>query len=322
MTQASAANPDAMRGVARLAIAVAAGLLALKSVAWALSGSTSMLASLTDSGLDLLASSVNALAIHHALAPPDREHRFGHGKLESLAGLGQAILVGVSATVVGRASVLRTLEPKEVTQGSLAVATMVVSIVATVWLVRRQRAVAQASGSLAVAADALHYAGDVAMNGAVLVGIVAATQFGWTRVDGAVGLGVALWILRSAWQIGHESVQALLDAEADEATRSAIVRTVCQDGRVRGVHDLRTRRVGSTIHATLHLEVDGASSLRAAHRVAVAAETLLAAAFPQGVFHIHVDPDDHDAEDPFGDGDVVAAAAAESNGEAPRTGEP
>jgi len=105
--------------------------------------------------------------------------------------------------------------------------------------------------------------------------------------------------------------QALLDAETDEPTRAEIVRTVCQDPRVRGVHDLRTRRVGSTIHATLHLEVDGGSSLRAAHRVAVAAENGLAKSFPQGVFHIHVDPDDHDAEDPFGDGDAMAAVVAE-----------
>ncbi len=311
MNQPAPSNSDAMRGVARLAIAVAAGLLALKAVAFAMSGSASMLASLTDSGLDLLASSLNALAIHHALAPPDREHRFGHGKLESLAGLGQAALVATSASLVGHAAFLRILEPVEVRQGGLAVATMILSIVATVWLVRKQRAVAASSRSLAVAADALHYAGDVAMNAAVLLGIVAATQLGWTRVDGIVGFAVALWILRSAWEIGHESIQALLDAEADEPTRAAIVRAVCQDPRVRGVHDLRTRRVGSTIHATLHLEVDGGSSLRAAHRVAVAAETLLAEAFPQGVFHIHVDPDDHDAEDPFGDGDVVASAVAE-----------
>jgi len=311
MTAPAASSPDAMRGVARLAIAVAAGLLALKAVAYALSGSASMLASLTDSGLDLLASSLNALAIHHALAPPDREHRFGHGKLESLAGLGQAVLVAISASLVGLASFGRILEPIEVRQGGLAVATMILSIVTTIWLVRRQRAVAASTRSLAVAADALHYAGDVAMNAAVLVGIVASTQLGWTRVDGFVGFAVALWILRSAWGIGHESVQALLDAEADEPTRAAIVRSVCQDPRVRGVHDLRTRRVGSTIHATLHLEVDGRASLRAAHRVAVAAEASLVEAFPQGVFHIHVDPDDDDAEDPFGDGDVVASAVAE-----------
>ena len=312
MTQPDTSASASMRGVARLAIAVAAGLIALKALAYALGGSASMLASLTDSGLDLLASSLNAVAIHLALAPPDREHRFGHGKLESLAGLGQAALVSTSSVFVAYTSVLRVIEPRPVTQGALSIATMVVSIVATVFLVRRQRAVAASSRSPAVAADAMHYASDIAMNVAVLIGIFAATQLGWTRVDGVVGFGVALWILRSAWEIGHESIQALLDAETDEPTRAAIVRAVCQDARVRGVHDLRTRRVGSTIHSTLHLEVDGASSLRAAHRIAVAAESALAVAFPQGVFHIHVDPDDHDAEDPFGDGDVVAAVVADT----------
>jgi ferrous-iron efflux pump FieF len=302
---------DAMRRTARIAVVVALSLVIAKLTAWWLSKSTALLASLTDSCLDLLASSLNAWAIQHALEPPDREHRFGHGKLESLAGLGQSVFVGVAAISVGYSAGLAVWSPEPLQRGPVAIAVMLLSIGATLWLVRLQRQTAELSGSVAIEADALHYVGDIAQNSAVLLGIGAATWLDWTWVDGAVGFAVALWILRSAVEIGRQSVDDLLDAELEDDTRAELAAIIAADPQVRGVHDLRTRRSGPSVLATVHIAVDAELTVRRAHRVAARVEHALLRRWPAGHFVLHVDPDDHEAEDPFGDleGDDAVAQA-------------
>lgn len=294
-------HAEAMRRTSRIAILVALTLVAAKALVWLRAPSASLLASAADSCLDVLASGLNAWAIQHALEPPDRQHRYGHGKLESLAGLGQAVFVAVAAGLVAWRSVLAILEPAPLEQGGAAIAVMIFSIALTLWLVALQRRTAAMSGSRALAADALHYTGDLAQNAAVLLGIGAATYLDWLWVDGAVGAAVSLWILRSAWEVGAQSVQDLLDAEADDETRAALIAIIAADPGVSGLHDLRTRRSGPTVHATVHIEVDAAVSLRKAHRIAARVEQALLAEHPAGHFVLHVDPDDHEVEDPFGD---------------------
>ena len=93
----------------------------------------------------------------------------------------------------------------------------------------------------------------------------------------------------------------MLDTEIDDEERSRIIAVVSADRRILGVHDLRTRRSGPFLFATMHLEVDGTLSLRAAHPIVANAERALRKAFPSGHFMLHIDPDDHEAEDPFGD---------------------
>jgi ferrous-iron efflux pump FieF len=307
---AEAVGADAMRQTSRAAVVVALALIAMKAAAWWLTGSVGVLASLADSGLDLLASSINVWAIHHALEPPDREHRFGHGKLESLAGLAQALLVASSALFVLVQGAGRVVAPVAVEHGTVAVAVMIVSIAATLWLVRLQRRTIEASASVAIAADALHYEGDIAMNLGVLVGIGGAVLLDLAWLDGVVAVLVALWIVKSAWEIGATALEGLLDAEIEDSSRAAIIEVAGADPRVTGVHDLRTRRSGPFLYASLHIEVDGNLSLRAAHRIVADVERALRRAFPAGHFLLHVDPDDHEPEDPFGDIAAQAAGAA------------
>lgn len=273
------------------AVAVALALIALKGWAFAATGSVAMMGSLIDSGLDLLASAINLYAIRQAQVPPDHEHRYGHGKAEALAGLGQAAFIGGSAVFLALESIQRLLRPEPVTQGWTGIAVMAVSIVLTGALVWYQRRVARRTGSLAVSADSLHYASDLAMNAAVIValGITAVTGAAWA--DALFGLAIAALIGWGAAAILRASGDQLMDREVSDEMRADIRRIACAHPEVRGVHDLRTRASGARMFAQVHLELDPGMPLMRAHEISDAVEAALAKAYPALEVIIHQDPE-------------------------------
>ncbi|RME86708.1 MAG: cation diffusion facilitator family transporter, partial [Zetaproteobacteria bacterium] len=153
-------------------------LILAKAVAWWLTESLSLLGSLMDSALDLLASLVNLLAVRHALAPADREHRFGHGKAEALAALAQSTFVAGSAVFLVLEAAARIAHPQPVARPMIGIAVMVFSIVLTLLLVVFQSWVVRRTGSAAVRADRLHYKSDLLMNTGVIAA-VALAHWGW-----------------------------------------------------------------------------------------------------------------------------------------------
>ena len=186
------------RRVTTLSVIVAAVLIAIKFAAWSVSGSVALLASLADSGLDLVASLVTFFAVRYAVAPPDAEHRFGHGKAEAFASLTQAGLVFASGALVGEEAIRHLIEPKPVQAEGWAMAVMAVSIVLTSGLMYAQTQVLRRTGSIAVSGDRAHYAADLASNLIAFVGIGAVALTGLTRIDAAAGLLVALWLVWGA----------------------------------------------------------------------------------------------------------------------------
>ena len=281
-------------GLMRLAtyasVATALLLLLAKLLAWFVSDSVSMLATLVDSGLDLLASLVNLLAVHHALQPADREHRFGHGKAESLAGLGQAMFIAGSAIVLLLQGLSRLLNPQPLEKGlELGVGVMLFSIVATLALVSFQRYVIKRSASTAIKADALHYKTDLLVNVSVIVALVLAF-YGWVHMDPLFAIGIALFILYSAWQIVREAIDLLMDHELPDEEREKIRHLIINHPQAIGFHDLRTRRSGTTVFVQLHLELDETLSLREAHAIADQLEHQVAALFDEAEVIIHEDP--------------------------------
>ena len=126
------------RGVTLLSVGVALVLVTIKAVAWLASGSVALLASMADSGLDLLASLATFFAVRYAAVPPDAEHRFGHGKAEAFASLVQAGLVFASAALIGQEAIRSLLAPEPLRQEGLALAVMVVSTVLTGGLIAAQ----------------------------------------------------------------------------------------------------------------------------------------------------------------------------------------
>ena len=287
------ARPDAQRAM-RLAsyasVAVAFILIVAKTSAWLATGSIAVLSSLIDSFLDALASIVTLIAIRHSLQPADREHRFGHGKVEALGALAQSAFIVGSAVLLLFEAGARSIDPQPIARGNIAIYVMLFSIALTFMLVLIQRWAIRNSGSVAISADSLHYIGDLLMNAAVIVAILLVTELGWTMADPIFGAGIAAYIIWSAYRIVRNSLDMLMDRELPDDEREKIRAIALNHGAVEFVHDLRTRQSGLTYFIQLHLEMDGDMKLHAAHEIADEVELSLLEAYPGSEIIIHQDP--------------------------------
>jgi ferrous-iron efflux pump FieF len=279
-----------MKRATYASLAVGTLLIAAKIVAWLLTGSVSVLSSLLDSLLDIAASIVNLFAVHHAVTPADREHRFGHGKAEPLAGLGQSAFIAGSAAFLSVEALRRVFNPVAVEHSMVGIGVMLFSIVVTIGLVRYQRGVVARTGSIAIGADELHYRGDIILNGSVILSLILSDTLGWRLVDPIFGVAIALWIIYSAWQIALRSLTQLMDREIPDEERARIRAIAQEHADVRAVHDLRTRAAGPTAFIQLHIEMDGEMSLTRAHEVSDEVEARILEAFPNAEVMIHQDP--------------------------------
>lgn len=270
-------------------VTTATVLIAGKLTAALLTGSISVLASLVDSMMDVAASIINLLAVHYSLQPPDRDHRFGHGKAEPLAGLAQAAFIAGSAVFLILHAVNRLLHPQPLNDALVGVGVLLFAIAATGALLAFQHYVIRRTQSTAIRADALHYATDLLTNTATILALGLA-MLGWPLADPVFAIGIALYIIYSAGHIGHEAIQLLMDHELPPEVHARIKEIVRAHSLVRGVHDVRTRRSGQTYFIQLHLMLDDRMPLVEAHRVADEVEAALVAAFPNADVLIHEDP--------------------------------
>ena len=234
---------------------------------------------------------INLIAIRHAVQPADREHRFGHGKAEPLAGLGQAAFVAGSAIFVLVQAGARLVQRQPISNEAIGIAVMVLSIVVTLGLVLFQRWVIQRTGSVAIGADALHYKSDLLVNLGVIGALLATTQLGWRLADPLFAIAVAIYILFSAWRIFYGSFNLLMDRELPETDRAtASGRSPAAHPSVINIHDLRTRSSGTQAFIQFHLELDGNLTLIDAHTIADTVMRDVERAFPNAEVLIHEDP--------------------------------
>lgn len=278
------------RRVTLLSVLTAAVLVAMKLAAWLASGSVALMASLADSGLDLVASLATFFAVRYAVVPPDAEHRFGHGKAEAFASLFQGGLVFASAALVGREAVVGLVHPRPLQQEGWALAVMVVSILLTAGLIAAQSRVLRRTGSVAVSGDRAHYASDLASNLAALLGIAASALLGMGGLDAAAALVVAAILLWGAIGVFRQAAGQLLDRELGAEARARIVQLITRDPRITGVHQLRTRAAGPFVHMQMHVDLDPELSLADAHEVLVDAEKRVLEDFPSADIIMHADP--------------------------------
>ncbi len=287
-------SPEAANRLRRRAtyasVAVDILLITAKFAAWLETGSVALLGSLIDSLLDLSASLVGLFAVRHALLPADREHRFGHGKAEPLAVLGQSAFIAGSALFLIAEAVRRMIRPAAVQNPPAGIAVMIFAIAVTVGLVLYQRHAVRHTGSLAVRADELHYRGDLIVNGSVILALLLDKSFSLPIFDPLFGAGIGLWIIYSAGRLTRLSLTQLMDRELSDEERAKI-RTIAQSHpEVTAVHDLKTRIAGPTVFIQIHLEMEGSLSLLRAHQIADAVEARLREAFPHAEIIIHQDP--------------------------------
>lgn len=293
--------PDAERHMRRATYAsvlVASILISAKLVAWSLTDSVAMLSTLVDSMLDGLASVVTLVAVRQSLTPPDREHRFGHGKAEALAAMAQAAFVAGSAIIVIFQAGTRLFNPVPLAATEVGIAVMLLSIALTLALVVYQRYVVRRSQSVAISADALHYSGDLLINMAVIASLLLTPLLNIPFLDPLTGAGIAAWLLYGAWRIVGNALNMLMDRELPEEERARIRAIAKKHESVASLHDLRTRRSGSDVFIQLHLEMDGNLPLRKAHAIADQVEADIQEAFAGAEVMIHQDPEGLEEEHP------------------------
>ncbi len=279
-----------MRRAAYASVGVSLFLVVIKTGAYFLSHSVAMLASLADSALDLFTAGLNVYAIHEALAPADKEHRFGHGKAEPLAGLAQGAFITASALFLVIQAVQRLINPQPIDHGLAALLVMLISIVMAIGLILYERRVIKRTGSLAVSADQTHYLGDLVTNIGVVIAILLATVLGWIEADPIIALFVAAVLAGSAWIVFRKSLDQLMDHELPDSDRERIIAIVRSHPQVRSLHDLRTRAAGLYTFIQVHIELDPDMPLAEAHTVSDEVEHELCAAFEKAEVIIHQDP--------------------------------
>lgn len=273
----------------RASVTVALLLILVKITAWLMTDSASMLASLTDSLLDSLASLFTFFAVRYAVQPADNEHRFGHGKAESLAALVQSALITGSALLLAIHSVQQWLQGTPVKQAEIGVYVSIFAIVLTLALVILQRIVIKKTGSQAITADALHFSSDLLLNTAVIVALIL-SAYGLLWADSVFAILIAIFLMQGAIRIGWDAFQSLMDRELPDDEKQLIVDTIKGIQGVHGIHGLKTRSAGPTRFVQCHIELDDHLNLRQAHDIADKAELAVANLFDFTDVIIHMDP--------------------------------
>ena len=280
-----------LRRAAAASLGVALFLALAKSGASLATGSLALLASLIDSLADVVASAITFVSVRISQRPPDHLHRFGHGKAEGLSALAQGGLVAGSAVFVVIDALGRLVRPEPVERPLLGVLVVALAIVLTLGLVAYQRRVVARTGSLAIAADSLHYRADLFTNLAVGLSLLLVWGPGWSWSDPLIAAGVAVWLVRHAYGIAKQAVDQLMDRELPEGRRAEIEAVVAGHPEVAGLHDLRTRMAGSRAFIEMHLELPRRMTVQDAHAVTERIEAELMAAFRDAEVMIHQEPE-------------------------------
>ena len=302
------------RRAAYASIAVASLLLAMKVYAVFSTGSTAMLGSLADTGLDLIASLATLLGVWIGAQPADANHRFGHGKAEALAAMFQVVLISLSALGIAFQAVAEFIGGGRPADAEAGVIVSAIAMAATFALLAYQRHVIRATGSLAITTDNVHYQSDLLLNLAVIAALALDHWLGLAGADAIFAFGIALWLGWGAWGASQAAIEQLMDHEWPLAKRERFLEVVAQHPELKGLHDLRTRTSGNRDFVQFHVWVDGRMTVTEAHRVMDEIEDKLLAAFPGIEILIHPDPEGHVDEPALGAHDLLAGGP---DGESP-----
>lgn len=280
-----------MRLASYASVAVATVLLFSKLYAWWETDSLAMLSSFTDSVFDVLMSLVNMFAVRYALKPADDDHRYGHTSIEDIAGLAQCAFIFAAMAMIVLQSIERLSSPHTVLENPiLGIGVSIVGMVLTTVLVLFQTYVTRRTKSLVIAADRLHYVGDILFNVGVLAAFVLSSYFSLLWADAAIAIAIALIVLWSNRSIGIRAFNNLMDREMPEDEKAAIMNMVTAIPEIRGQHKLKTRYSGTKAFIQLHVEIDATLNFRDAHAIIDQLEKAIIAHFPGADVIVHPDP--------------------------------
>ncbi|MDX9966082.1 MAG: cation diffusion facilitator family transporter [Sulfuricurvum sp.] len=274
-------------------------LVTFKLTVGIISGSVAVLASAIDSLLDMVVSTFNYYALHNAEKQPDEYFNFGRRKLEPLAAVVEGTVISLSALFILYEAISKLVQGSPIEHLDLSIGVMVVSIVVTAVLVIFLHFVAKKTGNMVIEADALHYKTDLFSNAAVLISLALIHFTDYTFIDPLLGIGIAVYMIYSAFPLIREGILMLLDAALDADSVEKIHTLLRNQHDISGYHDLRTRRSGSEIYMSVHIVFSISTSLYDAHKVGDRVELALKKLFPDANVHalIHLDPyDDSEGE--------------------------
>lgn len=282
-----------VRSAAFASIAVALFLLALKLWATWRTGSTAMLGSLADTALDLVASIATLVAVWIAAQPADQEHRFGHGKAESLSAIFQVMLIALSAAGIAFSAIMRLAQNSQTQAAGQGIAVSALAIIVTLGLLWWQRYVMARTSSVAIGADHVHYQSDLLLNVAVIAALVLDQYAQVPMADPLFGLAIAVWLAWGAWRAASEAVGNLMDREWPDEKRQRFVELAALHPELKNLHDLRTRTSGLRDFVQFHVDMPARMSVGEAHDIIERVETDLQNHFPEMELLIHIDPEGH-----------------------------
>jgi len=273
-------------------IAVAVMVMAIKYLAYWVTGSVALYSDALESTVNIVTAVAAMLAIRVSSAPADRQHPFGHHKAEYFSAVFEGVLIVVAALLVLEAAWGAIREPREITAPALGLAINLAAAAINAgwawWLISR----GGIWRSPALAADGWHLIGDVVTSVGVIAGLALAAVTGWLILDPLLAAAVAINILWSGFTIMRQSMSSLLD-EAASPEIQAKIRTaiLVAGGGALEAHDIRTRHAGRATFVEFHLVVPGAMTVEAAHEICDRIEAAIATSVPGSDAIIHVEPD-------------------------------
>lgn len=284
-------NERLMRAATYAAVTMASILLLAKLYAWWETDSLAMLSSFTDSAFDVLMSAINLFALRYALKPADDDHRFGHTAVEDIAGLAQCAFIAASMALILLQSVERLSNPTTTLPSpELGIGVSFLGMVLTTVLVAFQTYVTRRTGSLIVASDRLHYAGDILFNLGVIAAYGLSAYGGYTMADPVIAIIIALVVLWNTRPIAIRAFNNLMDREMPAEAHRRLEAIITGTEGVRGFHHLKTRYSGTKPFVQMHLDITADLHFRDVHEITDRLEHAIIAAFPGAEVIIHPDP--------------------------------
>ncbi len=285
------------RGAAANSVLAAVGLTSAKILVGLLTGSLGILAEAAHSGLDLVAALMTWFAVRTSGKPADRNHLYGHGKVENLSASFETILLLITCMwiIFGAVQRLRTGAVEiEVTVWSFAV--MLTSVVVDVSRSRMLYRMARKHNSQALEADALHFSTDIWSSGVVILGLVSVklsewvASLAWLRyADAVAAILVALIVVLVSVKLGLRTVYALLDT-APAGMEQKIIQAVEALPGIANCHNVRLRYSGPQLFVDIHVLVDGAQTLTQAHDLTEEIERTIQRFVPNADVTVHPEP--------------------------------
>ncbi len=251
-----------------------------------------ILASALDSAMDVLSSLINLFAAREAVKPPDAEHEYGHGKIESLAGLFQSLAILGSGVFLIVESARRLVAGSFVRDIPAGMTVMAFSLFVTLCLVARLAASQRKTGSLILSTEILHYTSDILSNGGALAALFIIRMTGFVIVDLIFSIAISLYIFKVAAGIGRRCIDELLDRSIPDVSREDIARIIREyDPDLGGLHNFRSRKAGARIFLDFHVEIRGEKDFKKAHLMTEGLIDKIHEKYPEADVTVHYDPE-------------------------------